>query len=117
MYEKNPKKINRKVFKHSETALLDSITDRQNNIIINPKDITKEIHIQQFISNHPTIYTCHYQNKHPPHCTCGVRHYPWHDLEGLTIDQNGEPQTTLHTYFDQETYNFCLKNLGNNKVP
>ena len=23
----------------------------------------------------------------------------------------------LHTYFDQETYNFCLKNLGNNKAP
>ena len=23
----------------------------------------------------------------------------------------------LHTYFDQETYDFCLKNLGNNKAP
>ena len=28
MYEKSPKKINRKVFKHSETSPLDSITDR-----------------------------------------------------------------------------------------
>ena len=113
---KNSKKINRKVFKHSKTSPLDSITDRQNNILINPKDIAKEIHIQQSISNRPTVHICHYQNRHPPHCTCGVRQYPWHDLEGLTIDQRGEPQTPLHTYFDQETYDFCLKNVGNNKA-
>ena len=117
MYEKNPKKINRKVFKHSETSPLDSITDRQNNILTNPEDIAKEIYIQQSISNRPTVPTCHYQNTHPPHCTCGVRQYPWHDLEGFTIDQRGEPQIPLHTYFDQETYDFCLKNLGNNKAP
>jgi hypothetical protein len=84
--KKNPKKINRKTFKHSETSPLDSITDRQNNILINHEDIAKKIHIQQSISNHPIVHTYHYQNKHPPHCTCGVRQYPWHDLEGLTID-------------------------------
>ena len=108
---------NRKVFKHSETSPLDSITDRQNNIVTNPEDIVKEIFIQQSINNRPTVQTCHYQNIHPPYCTCGVRQYPWHDLEGFTIDQRGEPQTPLHTYFDQETYDFCLKNLGNNKAP
>ena len=117
MYEKNPKKINKKVFKYSETSPLDSITDRQNNILTNHEDIAKEIHIQQSISDRPTIPTCYYQNKHPSHCTCGVRQYPWHDLEGFTIDQRGEPQTPLYTYFDQETYDFCLKNLGNNKAP
>jgi hypothetical protein len=117
MYEKSPKKINRKVFKHSETSPLDSITDRQNNILTNPEDIAKEIYIQQSISNRPIVPTCYYHNIHPPHCTCGVRQYPWHDLEGFTIEQRGEPQIPLHTYFDQETYDFCLKNLGNNKAP
>jgi hypothetical protein len=53
MYKKSPKKINRKVFKHSETSPLDSITDRQNNILTNPEDISKEIYIQQSISNRP----------------------------------------------------------------
>ena len=117
MYEKSPKKINRRVFKHSETSPLDSITDRQNNILTNHEDIAKEIHIQQSINNRPTVPTCHYQNTHLPHCTCSVRQYPWHDLEGFTIDQRGEPQIPLYTYFDQETYDFCLKNLGNNKAP
>jgi hypothetical protein len=93
MYEKNPKKINWKVFNHSETSPLDSITDRQNNILTSPEDIAKEIYIQQSISNRPTVPTCHYQNTHPPHCTCSVRQYSWHDLDGFTIDQRGEPQT------------------------
>ena len=117
IYEKNPKKINKKVFKHLETSPLDSITDRQNHILTSPKDIAKEIYIQQSINNRPTVPTCHYQNIHPPYCTCGVIRYPWHDLEGFTIDQRGEPQNPLHTYFDQETYDFYLKNLGNNKAP
>ena len=39
MYEKNPQKINHTVFKNTETSPLDSIIDRQNNIITNPKDI------------------------------------------------------------------------------
>ena len=47
-YEKNPKKINRKVFKNFETSPLDSITDRQNNILTRPEDIAQE-------NIHPTI--------------------------------------------------------------
>jgi hypothetical protein len=39
LYEKNPKKINRKVFKNTETSPLDSIIDRQNSILTNPEDI------------------------------------------------------------------------------
>ena len=33
------------------------------------------------------------------------------------MDKRGNPQTPLHTYLDQETYNLCLKNLSNNKTP
>ena len=115
--EQNPKKINCKVFKNTETSPLDSIIDRQNNILTNPEDIASEIYTQQSINNRPTVPTCKYQNPHPLHCTCGVRQYPWHDLDGYIIDKRGEPQTPLHTYFDQETYAFCLKNLSNNKAP
>ena len=117
MYEKSPKKINRKVFKNTETSPLDSIIDKHNNILTNPEDIALEIYTQQSISNRPTVSTCKYQNTHPIHCTCAVRQYPWHDLDGYIIDKRGEPQTPLHTYFDQETYDFCLKNLSNNKAP
>ena len=117
LYEKNPKKVNMKIFKHSETSPLDSIIDRQNNILTSPEDIAKEIHMQQSISNRPTVSTCAHQTTHPQHCTCSVRQYPWHDLDGFTIDQRGQPQIPLHTYFDSETYDLCLKNLGNNKAP
>ena len=81
MYELTPKKINRKVFKHSETSPLDSIKDRHNHILTNPEDIAQEIYIQQSISNRPIVPTCHYQHTHAPYCTCGVRQYPWHDLK------------------------------------
>jgi hypothetical protein len=46
-----------------------------------------------------------------------VRQYPWHDLDGYTIERRGDPHIPLHTYFDQETYDLCLKNLSNNKAP
>ena len=117
LYEKSPKKINRKVFKNTETSPFDSIIDRQNNILTNPEEIALEIYTQQSICNRPTVPTCHYQHTHPVHCTCGVRQYPWHDLDGYIIDKRGEPEIPLHTYFDQETYDFCLKNLSNNKTP
>ena len=116
LYESSPKKINRKVFKNLETPPLDYITDRNNNILTSPEDIAKEIHIQQSISNRPTVPTCHFLPNHPPQCTCRVRQYPWHDIDGLIIDKRGNPQTPLHTYLDLETYNLCLKNLANNKT-
>ena len=89
----------------------------QSNILTSLKDIANEIHIQQSISNRPTVPTCHFLPNHLPQCTCGVRQYPWHDIEGFIKDKQGNPQTSLHTYFDQETYNLCLKNLVNNKTP
>ena len=94
------KKIAGKVFKNFETSSLDSIADRQNNIITNPKDIAKKIHVQQSISNRPIVLTYEHQKTHPQHCTCRVRQYPWHDLDGFTIDRCGDPQIPLHTYFD-----------------
>ena len=57
MYEKIPPKINRKVFKNTDTSPLDSIIDRQNNILTNPEDIAAEIYTQQSISNRPTVPT------------------------------------------------------------
>ena len=117
LYEKSPKKVNRKVFKNSETSPLDFIIDRQNNILTSLQDIAQEIHIQQSISNRPTVPTCHHQTTHHLQCTCSVKQYPWHDLDGFTIDHCGEPQIPLYTYFDQETYDLSLKNLGNNKAP
>ena len=97
LYEKNPKKVNRKIFRNFETSPLDSIIDRQNNILTNPEDIAKEIYTQQSISNRPTVPTCAHQITHSQHCTCSVRQYSWHDLDDLIIDRRGEPQIPLHT--------------------
>jgi exonuclease III len=117
LYEKNPKKINNKVFKNQDTPSLDCIRDRNNNILTSAEDIAYEIHIQQSISNRPTVPTCYYQPEHTNNCTCGVKQYPWHDLDGFIIDTRGDPQIPLHKYFDQETYDLCLKYLSNNKTP
>ena len=58
-----------------------------------------------------------YLPNHPPLCTCAVRQYPWHDLEGLILEKRGYLHILLYTYLDLETYNLCLKNLANNKIP
>jgi len=117
LYDKSPKKINKRVFKNQETPPLDCITDTNNNILTNPTDIANEIHNQQSISNRPTVPRCYHQPEHTPKCTCGVRQYPWHDLDGFVIDKRGNPKTPLHKYFDRTTYDMCLKNLASNKTP
>jgi hypothetical protein len=117
LYDKSPKTINRKVFKNTETPPLDCLLDRFDNILTCPHAIAHEIHIQQSISNRPTVPTCSYQPDHPYHCLCGVRQYPWHDLNGYTIEKRGEASIPLHTYLDQQTYDLCLKNLTNGKTP
>ena len=98
LYDTNLKKINRKVFKNYETSPLDCICDRNNNILTNPEDIDNEIHVQQSISNRSTLPTCHFLPNHPYNCTCGVRQYSWHDLEGLILEKRGNPQTPLHIF-------------------
>ena len=65
LYETNPKRINRKIFKNLESLPLDCITDRNNNILTNPKDIANEIHIQQTLSKKLAVSTCYYLSKHP----------------------------------------------------
>ena len=91
--------------------------DRHNNILTNPEDIANEIHIQQSISNRPTVPPCYFQPEHPPQCTCGVRQYPWHDLDGFVLEKQGNPHIPLHKYFSKEIFEICLKHLSNNKTP
>jgi hypothetical protein len=112
-----PKRIHKAIFKNTENTTLDSIKDRQNNILTNPKDIAEEIYIQQSILNQPTIPTCYHQPNHDEKCVCGVRQYPWHDLNGFVIEKRGEINASIVNTFDRTTYDLCLKYLGNNKAP
>jgi hypothetical protein len=100
-----------------ENTILDSIKDKQGNILINPEDIAEEIYIQQSILNQPTIPTCYYQPNHNPECVCGVRQYPWHDLDGFILEKRGDTNASIAKMFDRNTYDLCLKYLGNNKAP
>lgn len=86
--DKSPKKINKKVFKYQETPALDCILDRYNNLLTNREDIANEIHIQQSSSNRPIVSTCYYQPQHPIKCTCGVKQYPWDDIDGFVKKNN-----------------------------
>ena len=70
-----------------DTPPLDYIRDKNNNILTSPEDIANEIHTQQSIRNRPTILTCYYQPEHTNTCICGVKQYPWHDLDGFIIDK------------------------------
>jgi hypothetical protein len=117
LYDKSPKTIHRKVFHNTDTPPLDCLIDSFANILTSPQEIAHEIHIQQSISNRPTVPTCHYQPDHTHQCTCGVRQYPWHDLNGYTIEKRGDASIPLHTFFDRQTYDLCLKNLTTGKTP
>jgi hypothetical protein len=96
---------------------LDSLLDTQNNFLTHLEDISIEIYRQQSVSNRPTVPTCFFQPDHPNHCTCAVRQYPWHDLEGFVIEKRGQPTTPLHSYLTQELYDLSIKNLTNGKTP
>jgi hypothetical protein len=55
-----PKRIHKVIFKNTENTILDSIQDRQGNILTNPKDIAEEIYIQQSLFNQPVIPNCYH---------------------------------------------------------
>jgi hypothetical protein len=114
-----PKRIHKVIFKNMENTTLDSIQDRQGNILTNPKDIAEEIYIQQSILNQPTIPTIqgHHQPNHDLECVCSVRQYPWHDLDGFILEKRGNTNASIANTFNKNTYDLCLKNLGNNKAP
>ena len=84
--KKNPKKTNRKVFKSNDTPL-DRFIDKFNNIPTDLEDVAQEIYAQQSNYNKPTVPTCYYQPDHIQYCTCGVRQYPWHDLDRYTLQK------------------------------
>jgi hypothetical protein len=112
-----PKRIHKVIFKNTDNTTLDSIRDRQGNILTNPKDIAEEIYIQQSILNQPAIPTYHHQPNHDQNCVCGAKQYPWHDLNGFVLEKRGETNASIESTFKRITYNLCLKYLGNNKAP
>jgi hypothetical protein len=112
-----PKRIHKVIFKKTENTTLDSIRDKQGNILTNPEDIAKEIFIQQSILNQPFTPACHHQPTHDQECVCGIRQYPWHDLNEFVLEKQSNAHASISNTFDRITYNLCLKYLGNNKAP
>jgi hypothetical protein len=101
------------IFKNTKNTTLDSIKDRQGNVLTNPKDIAEEIYIQQSMLNQPATPTYHHQPNHDQNCVCGV---PCHDLNGFVLEKHGEINASIANTFDRITYDLCLKYLGNNKA-
>jgi hypothetical protein len=42
---------------------------------------------------------------------------PWHDLDGFILEKRGDTNASITNTFDKNTYDLCLKYLGNNKAP
>jgi hypothetical protein len=112
-----PKRIHKIIFKNTENTTLDCIKNRQGNILTNLEDIVEEIYIQQSILNQPAIPTCRHQPNHELNCTCEVRQYPWHDLDGFVLEKCGDIHASIGNTFDRSTYDLCFKYLGYNKAP
>ena len=70
------KQGNKAIFQNSDNSPLDSLLDKNNNIITYPIDIADEIFIQQSTTNAQTIKTCNHQLQHNFDYTCLVRQYP-----------------------------------------
>jgi hypothetical protein len=104
-----PKRIYKVIFKNTKNTSLDSLKDRQGNILTNPEDIVEEIYIQQSILNQPATPTCHHQTTHGRECICGVRQYPWHDLDGFVLEKRRDTNASISNTFGKTTYDLCLK--------
>ena len=63
------------------------------------------MHIQQSHIKKPTIPTCYYQPNDQQNCTCAIRQYSWHNLDGYIINKTGDANISFHTYFDYGIYN------------
>jgi hypothetical protein len=82
-----PKRIHKIIFKNTNNTISDNLRDRQGNILTNLEDIAQEIHTQQSILNQFVIPTCYHKPDHHKTCTCGVRQYPWHDLNSFVLEK------------------------------
>jgi hypothetical protein len=111
-----PKRIHKVIFKNIENTTIDSIKNKQGNILTNLEDIAAEIYIQQSILNQLATPTCHHQPNHDSECVCGIRQYPWHDLDGFVLEKRGNIHAPIANTFDRITYDLWLQYLGNNKA-
>ena len=59
---------------------------------------------------------CHHQTTHNKECVCGVRQYPWLNLDRFVIEKRKDIHASISNTFDRITYDLCLKYLGNNKA-
>jgi hypothetical protein len=91
--------------------------DTNNNLLTNPIDIADEICTQQSKINAPIVKICKHQPQHHPNCTCQVRQYPWHDLNGFILQTRGNNNASISTLFTRETYDTCVKHLSKHKTP
>ena len=96
-----PKQGNKATFQNSDNPPLDSLLDKNNNIITHPTDIANEIFIQQSTTNAPTVKTCNHQPQHHPTCTCQVRQYPWHNLNGFILQKKVTLIPQYHHYLPE----------------
>jgi hypothetical protein len=101
------------IFKNTYNTTLDNLKDRQGNILTNPEDIAEEIYIQQSILNQPAIPTCHHQPAHNQKCICGVRQYPWHNLNGFVLEKRGDIHASISNTFDRITYGWKHGKVNN----
>lgn len=72
LYSISPKKTNQKIFKNNNIPSLDSLLDRNDDILTNPNDMANEIYIRQTTINRPQVPTYYYQLDHGPNCSCNV---------------------------------------------
>ena len=94
-----PKQGKEVVFQNNDKPLRDSLMDLNSNIITHPTDIANKIFIQQSKTNAPIVKTCKHQPQHPHDCTCQVRQYPWHDINGLILQKRVLTNIRLSSLF------------------
>jgi hypothetical protein len=111
-----PKQGNKAIFQNFDNPPLDSLLDKNNNIITHPTNIADEIFIQQSTTNAPTVKTCNHQPQHNLDYTCQVRQYPWHDFNGFILQKRGDSNITISSLFTQDIYDLCVKHLSKNKT-
>jgi hypothetical protein len=111
-----PRRIHKRIFADTGSSKLDYLKCHNGALATTSEEIVTELHNQESKIFRRTAPLCTHPHIHNNRCTCAARQYPWHDLDGFTLEKRGTPSIPATTLFSREIYDECVSRLTKGKA-